>query len=264
MAYEFHGCFYHGCPTCYPAQDAVVVPGTQDRACELFAKTRNKERDLRALGMKVISIWEHEFDTLLATDVDARNFVDSLDFEERLDPRDSLTGGRTNGCVLYKRVPENVKIKYVDFTSLYPFVNKTCRYPVGHPEIITRDFRDLSSYFGLAKVRILPPRGLYHPVLSYRTGGKLTFPLCRTCVERQQREPCACTDEQRALTGTYCTPELMKALEKTYNLVKMYEVYHWAESTQYDPTTKTGGLFTPYINLFFKKSSRRPAELPNG
>ena len=87
------------------------------RACELFAKTRNKERDLRALGMKVISIWEHEFDTLLATYIDARNFVDSLDLEERLDPRDSLTGGRTNGCVLYKRVPEKVKIKYVDFTS---------------------------------------------------------------------------------------------------------------------------------------------------
>ena len=117
VVYEFHGCFYHGCPTFCPAQDTVLVPGTQDRACEWFAKTRNKERDLRALGMKVIRLCEHEFDTLLATDIDARNFVDSLDLEERLDPRDGLTGGRANGCVLYKRVPENVKIKYDNFTS---------------------------------------------------------------------------------------------------------------------------------------------------
>ena len=42
----------------------------------------------------------------------------------------------------------------------------------------------------------------------------------------------------------------MKALEKNYELVKIYEFYHWAESTQYDQTTKTGVLFTPYINLF--------------
>ena len=251
-AYEFHGCYYHGCPVCFPAQEAVLVPGTQDRACELLAKTRKKEKDLRALGMKVVSIWEHEFDALLASDDEARTFVETLDLVERLDPRDSLTGGRTNGCVLNKRTPENTKIKYVDFTSLYPFVNKTCRYPLGHPEIITREFRELSSYFGLAKVKILPPRGLYHPVLSYRTGGKLTFPLCRTCVERQQHEPCTCSEEQRALTGTYCTPELQKAMEKGYRLLKVYEVYHWDESAQYDPVTKSGGLFTSYINLFLK------------
>ena len=99
-AYEFHGCYYHGCPVCYPTQEAVLVPGTQDRAFELLAKTRKKEKDLRALGMKVVSIWEHEFDALLASDDEARTFVESLDLVERLDPRDSLTGGRTNGCVL--------------------------------------------------------------------------------------------------------------------------------------------------------------------
>ena len=27
VAYEFHGCFYHGCPTCCPAQDTELVPG---------------------------------------------------------------------------------------------------------------------------------------------------------------------------------------------------------------------------------------------
>lgn len=35
------------------------------------------------------------------------------------------------------------------------------------------------------KVDILPPCGLYHPVLPYRRGGKLTIPLCRSCNQEQ-------------------------------------------------------------------------------
>jgi hypothetical protein len=214
------------------------------------------------MGMKVVVCWEHEFDALLKSNPTAQSFVAELDLVERLDPRDSLMGGRTNGCTLYKRATQDTKINYVDFTSLYPFVNKTCRYPVGHPEIVTRDFADLSTYFGLAKVKVSPPRGLFHPVLGYRTGGKLTFPLCRTCVERQQQEPCTCDDRQRAWTGTYCTPELQIAIEKGYKVVKIYEIYHWRETSRYDPETQTGGLFASYINLFLKikqEASGRPA-----
>lgn len=196
VAYEFHGCLYHGCPVCYKDRDAVLIPNSEQTASELLALTRHKEERLRAEGLQVVSIWEHEFNALLTADKDAKAFVDGLEVMERLDPRDSLMGGRTNGCVLYKRASGDTKIKYVDFTSLYPFVNKTCRYPVGHPEIITRNFRELDSYFGLAKVKVLPPRRLFHPVLGYREGGKLTFPLCRTCVERRQQEPCNLTKTQ--------------------------------------------------------------------
>lgn len=130
-------------------------------------------------------------------------------------------GGRTNGCTLYKKSIKGMAIHYVDFTSLYPFVNKTCQYPVGNPEIITRDFSDFISDFGLAKAKVLPPRGLFHPVLGYRTGGKLTLPLCRTCVENQHQTLCTCSDDQRALTGTFCTPELIKAIEKGYRILKI-------------------------------------------
>ncbi|XP_061190399.1 uncharacterized protein LOC133198307 [Saccostrea echinata] len=262
VAYEFHGCRYHGCPLCYKNGDDVLIPNSNQTASELLALTRHKERQLRGLGLKVVVCWEHEFDVLLKSDDTVRTFVDQLDLVDRLDPRDSLMGGRTNGCVLYKRATRDTKIKYVNFTSLYTFVNKTCRYPIGHPEIITRDFNDLSSYFGLVKVKVLPPRGLFHPVLGYRTGGKLTFPLCRTCVERQQQEPCTCTEAQRALTGTYCTPELEKAVQKGYKILKMYEVYHWSETSKYDPSALTGGLFASYINLFLKikqEASGRPS-----
>ena len=47
---------------------------------------------------------------------------------------------------------------------------------------------DFEQYFGLAKVDILPPADLFHPVLPVRIGEKLTFPLCGQCVKEQQRE----------------------------------------------------------------------------
>lgn len=138
------------------------------------------------------------------------------------------------------------------FFSLYPYVNKYSRYPVGHPEVITEHFQDLGSYFGIAKVEIVAPRGLYHPVLPYRSNGKLKFPLCRTCADDELLDDCSHTTDERAFVGTWCTPEITKAIEKGYRVIKVYEVYHWDESTQYDRTNKQGGLFVAYVNTFLK------------
>ena len=81
-----------------------------------------------------------------------------------LNPRDALFGGRTNAFKLYHKCEAGEKIKYYDFTSLYPFVQKYCRYPVGHPIIITENFGNVLDYFGIIKCKILPPKRLYIPV----------------------------------------------------------------------------------------------------
>ena len=82
------------------------------------------------------------------------------------------------------------KICYFDFMSLYPWVNKNGKYPLGHPEIISQPgHTDLSRYFGLVKCTVLPPHGLFHPVLPYRHAGKLTFPLCSSCVTEEMSKP---------------------------------------------------------------------------
>ena len=101
-------------------------------------------------------------------------------------------------------------------------------------------------------MKIVAPLNLYHPVLFYRSGGKLKFPLCRTCADKESQDPCTCSEEERALVGTWCTPEILKAIEKGYRLLKIYEVYHFPESTQYDQDTKEGGLFTDYVNTFLR------------
>lgn len=111
---------------------------------------------------------------------------------------------------------------------------------MGHPTIITNDFQDISNYFGLAKIKVLPPRKLYHPVLPYRSKGKLKFPLCRTCADAENQHACTCSVEERVITGTWCTPEIQMAVKKGYNILKIYEVYHFEQSSQYDPLTGAG------------------------
>ena len=101
-------------------------------------------------------------------------------------------------------------------------------------------------------MRILPPRGLYHPVLPYRSNRKLKFPLYQTCTENENHSPCLCSAEDRTMTGPWCTPELQTAVRLGYRVLKIYEVYHWKETTRYDPETKEGGLFASYINTFLK------------
>lgn len=157
---------------------------------------------------------------------------------------------------LYAHVNQEVgeKIHYVDVTSLYPWVNKTALYPVGHPQIITSPPHcDINRFFGIAHVDILPPPGLFHPVLPVRSGGKLTFPLCSACVGEQQALPllerrsiCSHSDEERTLRGTWCTPEIQQALSKGYTLVKIHEVWH------FPPTQQKRGLFANYVNTWLK------------
>ena len=110
---------------------------------------------------------------------------------------------------------------------------------------------DLSRYFGFAKCTVLPPHGLFHPVLPYRHAGKLTFPLCASCVTEEMSKPflertpvCTHTDSERQLVGTWCTPELLKAIEKGYTVVCVHEVWHFL--------TTRRGLFKDYVNTWLK------------
>lgn len=169
-----------------------------------------------------------------------------------LEPRDAFYGGRTEAFKLYKESSDTKSINYYDVTSLYPWVNKTGKVPMGHPDIITDNFKDLQHYEGLVKCKVLPPRGLYIPVLPAKCNGKLLFSLCRTCGETYQKSSCQHGVQERSFTGTWVTDELKMAVSQGYTILKMYEVWHFDKISQYDPKTKTGGLFTTYVNTFLK------------
>ena len=115
---------------------------------------------------------------------------------------------------------------------------------VGRPHIITENFDDISTYFGLIKCTVLPPRELFHPVLPYRTQGKLMFPLCKTCADTCNQAPCTHSERERVIQGTWCSVELEKALEKGYRILQMHEVWHFPETSD--------ALFKDYVDTFLK------------
>ena len=126
---------------------------------------------------------------------------------------------------------------------LYPHVNCSKIVPTGHPEIITENFdEDLSNYFGLIKCTVLPPRGLFHPVLPHHGQNKLMFALCKTCADTGYQNQCTHSDAERAIQGTWCSVEVMKALEKGYRILQMHEVWHFPR--------KSDTLFKEYIDTF--------------
>ena len=251
--YEFHGCLWHGCRQCCQTQRWKKYDANPDRSLdELYTATLHKTRRLQAAGYTVLEQWECQWTRRLKQDPTVRAFVNQLELVSPLESREAFFGGRTGAVALYAKAEPGEEIHYVDVTSLYPWVNKTQVYTVGHPTIITQPANQtLSDYFGIATVDILPPPELFHPVLLVRSGGKLTFPLCSACVKEEQSKPllersavCTHTPTQRRLRGTWCTPELEKAVEKGYTLLKIHEVFHFPH--------KRHGLFQPYVDTWLK------------
>lgn len=71
--------------------------------------------------------------------------------------------------------------------------------------------------------------------------------------------------DDRSFIGTWVSDEIKMALKKNYKIIKVYEIWHY-KMEQYDINTKTGGLFTEYIDNFFKlkiAASGFPASVTN-
>ena len=136
-------------------------------------------------GFKVITIWEHEFDA----DKEMKNTaLDEYDLVEPPKIRECFYRGRCEPVKLiydFKKKPGECG-KYIDVVSLYPTVMYNDRYPIGHPQKILKPETYDSNWFGFMYCKVLPPRGLYLPVLPYKQptkqGHKLIFGLCRTCM----------------------------------------------------------------------------------
>ncbi len=261
-ALEFNGCYFHGCPECYPRDRNVTRVGNKTLS-RRFQDTLARQDKLREMGFRVESIWSCEFARRLKSCPQWAQWSKEVVFQEPIDLRDCYYGGRTNALVL-----DYVgKAHLVDFCSLYPSQMKYKPYPCGHPRRLARDIPGprvracdvtpcpllgnscpgqhvILPYFGVVKAKVVAPRRLYHPVLPVRCNGKLMFPLCFTCALKDSRDYCSCLEDERAFVGTWCTPELETALSVGYGLMEVYEVLEWSETSQ--------SLFVPFVNEFVR------------
>lgn len=249
IVYEFNGCRYHGCLKCYPRRDRpIFVNDKNSMPDKLRYKTAMKRHYYQRRGYKVVETWGCDFDRFLSTttpeveevrqEIYKRNYI-----EHSINIRDSFYGGRTNNIYLNYECAHNEVICYDDFVSLYPWVQTTQKYPIGHPTIIRHSFKDISTYFGFAKVNILPPKKLFIPVLPQRHGDKLVFALCNKCAA-EQLENCSHNENERSITGTWTTVELEKAIEVGYKIQEIYEVLHYESTTTH--------MFDGYIRHWLK------------
>ncbi len=79
---------------------------------------------------------------------------------------------------------------------------------------------DISKIFGLVTCTILPPNVFHIPILPVRHDNKLYFPLCSLCMTVKNEEYCNHSDEERAFTGTWGSPELLLAKEHGYKILR--------------------------------------------
>lgn len=85
----------------------------------LRQKTEQRTNQLRSLKYEVKEMWEHQFVKEKKDNDELKKFLETHETEDRLDPRDAFYGGRTNALQLHYEGTA----KYVDFTSLYPWVS---------------------------------------------------------------------------------------------------------------------------------------------
>ncbi|WAQ94992.1 hypothetical protein MAR_007463 [Mya arenaria] len=104
------------------------------------------------------------------------------------------------------------------FLKLYPFVNKTGKPPIGHHQVNTENFKDISQYEGLIKCKVLAPRRLHIPVLPMKCNGELMFSLCLSCTEAFQQSSCEHSDNERPFVGTWVIYDLNEAVSQGYTI----------------------------------------------
>ncbi|KAL4150015.1 hypothetical protein QTP88_003864 [Uroleucon formosanum] len=162
---------------------------------------------IKKAGYNLVEMWECKW--IKSTDY---KHSEKSEIIEPLNPRDAFFGGRTN----------TYKLWYYDY------------YPVGHSENIVKPKSYNKNWFGVIKCKILPPRNLYHPVLPVKVRmnkyEKLLFPLC--------------LEYERMITGTWSTIKVNKAIEKSYKIQEIHEVWHFKN--------KSNKLFKGYVRYFMK------------
>jgi hypothetical protein len=83
---------------------------------------------------------------------------------------DALYGGRIGAMSFLKKIEEGQEtIEYCDVMSLYPYICKYGKFPIGHPVIYAGDeCSDVDAMLkkGLIKCCVMPPKKLFHPVFA--------------------------------------------------------------------------------------------------
>ena len=113
LVFQYHGCYWHGCPKCYHDRETIIDRGDKTRE-DLFKATKRRTGYLRKAGYRVVEAWACEvgetFDDLPRAQTKSYPHVILYDFEaygdnnQRKKPTPTLTIENTH-------VPISVSIR---------------------------------------------------------------------------------------------------------------------------------------------------------
>ncbi|KAL3074713.1 hypothetical protein niasHT_037578 [Heterodera trifolii] len=182
MAIEWLGCYYHGCPKCFPDRQQQLAAGRT--AEDLYERTERRLFELEHdHGCEIHKVWACQWAERLRHDPELKRRYEAVFVPCPLDPRkDALRGGRTEPFKLHHVCNDDEEILCIDIVSLYPYVMKANHFPVGNPRVLTREVLlrpptaplswttpENNTFRGLMLVRVLAPRNIRVPLLGYRT-----------------------------------------------------------------------------------------------
>ncbi|KNC77063.1 hypothetical protein SARC_10467 [Sphaeroforma arctica JP610] len=204
---EFNGCYWHGCRDC----NIHVYNEGKGEHERRYVNTLEKEMTIRAEGFEFIPVWACKARKFIRYWTH-NNITDMVGPTLRIDPRESMAGGRTEPFASLVEVAGNGRctLHYVDFTSLYPYVNAFKEYPCGPMTTLVKD--------------------LLIPVLPYKSNRpkKLSFGLCAACMLRAAKfDPDVemfQDDEERSWIETYTSVDIKLALEYGNEFPNVYEI----------------------------------------
>jgi hypothetical protein len=133
---EFLGCYFHG-HTCLPFRDVTTI--VDDTLSARYEQTMSRLAQITQAGYEVEFQWECAFDRdILPSHPELKTHP--ILKHSPLKTQDSLYGGRTEAMRFHHEIREREEtIEYVDVMSLYPYVCKFGKFPIGHPTIHVGD-----------------------------------------------------------------------------------------------------------------------------
>lgn len=229
----FLDCEYWGCPMCMIeyVEFNHKLPKRDLYTSDVREMLEASLRDLTRIYREVTILWSHEYNT---------SFKDPkmIEMAKLFTPAECFYGGRTEVFKLYANARlKDKEIHYYDVTSLYPSVYAHHPLPLGKPEHLIGSAIDQSRfhptatnrYYGFAKISVIPLKSDLIGLLPKRdaTTGRLFFPVT-------------------PMTGCWFTTEIYLAMQNGYQVIDIYEIYHWEERQRSD---KHLGA---YVNYFFQ------------
>ena len=106
---------------------------------ERYERSMTRIEQITRAGHQFKVIWECEFDASKIFEMKPELLTPPIVQHSPLNIRDALYGCRTEAMRLHYKIVENESIQYCDVMSLYPYICKYYKFPIGHPVIHVGD-----------------------------------------------------------------------------------------------------------------------------